>query len=209
MKAVFLSASVPDPSKPHFVGPSDVTDIVAAVKALVFVVLGRRPLIWGGHPAITPMIWTVASSLDVDYSKWVTLYQSEYFEDQYPEDNARFKNTRYVPAAEMHPNETEEQRRADSLKEMRRRMFSSHDFESAVFIGGMQGIVDEFELIGRLCPEARRIPVLSTGGATGLLADRLDCGNLDLDRLANDIDYIPLLYEFCRVNPSEPRRSIR
>ncbi|MCY4459300.1 MAG: hypothetical protein OXC26_02700 [Albidovulum sp.] len=207
-RAVFLSASVPDPSKPHFVEPSDVVDIAAAVKALVYVVLGRRPLIWDGHPAITPMIWAAASSLNVDYSEWVTLYQSRYFEDQYPEDNGRFRNTQYVPAAKSRPDKSEEHRLKVSLYKMRCRMFKNHAFETAVFIGGMQGIVDEFELIGRVCPDARRIPVLSTGGATRLLGERLVHTDLDLERLANDIDYVPLLYEFCRIDPSEPRGSM-
>ena len=208
-KAVFLSASVPDPSKPHYVAPSDMVDLVAAVRALIHVVLGRRPLIWGGHPAITPMIWTTANSLDVDYAKWVTLYQSKYFEDRYPEDNKHFRNTRYVPVAKPDPDRSGQKQQDASLYEMRCQMFKNHAFETAVFIGGMRGIVDEFELIGQLCPDARRIPVLSTGGATQLLVELLGNTDLDFERLRNDVDYVPLLYEYCQVNPSEPRGSMK
>src|SRR5258705_4522652 len=38
--------------------------------------LGRRLLVWGGHPAITPMIWAAANDMGVDYGAWVHLYQS-------------------------------------------------------------------------------------------------------------------------------------
>ena len=72
MGVVFLSASVPDPSASHFVAASDAIDVNAAVKAFVYTILGRRHLVWGGHPAITPMVWAIAESLGVDYGRWVT-----------------------------------------------------------------------------------------------------------------------------------------
>ncbi len=207
--AVFLSAGVPDPTKPHFVGPSDATDVIGAVRALVYVVLGRRHLIWGGHPAITPVVWSVAESLHVNYGNWVTLYQSTYFEDQYPEDNLRFSNTRYVEAVERAPGMTEPERQAASLTRMRRSMFAENEFQSAVFIGGMKGVFEEFDLFGQLCPEARRIPLLSTGGAALMLRERLSDAdqNIDFSRLENDVDYVPLLFELCGIEASE-RRSV-
>ena len=55
--AIFLSASVPDPKRgPDYAATSDSVAITSAVSALVHVTLGRRVLVWGGHPAITPMI---------------------------------------------------------------------------------------------------------------------------------------------------------
>lgn len=84
-EAIFLSASVPDGRRaPDFAATADTVAITAAVSALVHVVLGRRLLIWGGHPAITPMIWTVAENFGVDYGRWVQLYQSLYFKDEFP-----------------------------------------------------------------------------------------------------------------------------
>ena len=204
-KAVFLSAGLPDPSKPHFVAASDPVDVAAAVKALLFVVLGRRRLIWGGQPAITPIVWSVAQSLGVDYRDWVTLYQSEYFADRYPEDNARFENTRYVAAAPEIAGQSEDERRRASLLAMRTAMLTENGFETAIFVGGMLGIVDEFELVGELCPAARRIPVLSTGGATALLGERLGPNAANLDRLRSDVDYVPLFFELCEIDPMEPR----
>ncbi|HEX8443527.1 MAG TPA: hypothetical protein VF631_07755, partial [Allosphingosinicella sp.] len=120
-EAIFLSASAPDPKRaPQYAATADIVAITAAVSALVYVILGRRPLIWGGHPAITPMVWVVAQDVDVDYGRWVRLYQSEYFEDKFPDDNARFQNVTFTPSVEGD--------REGSLKLMRQRMFSEHRF---------------------------------------------------------------------------------
>src|SRR5579872_3201313 len=97
--AVFLSAGVPDPKRgPEYAATADIVAIGAAVSALVYVTLGRRQLVWGGHPAITPMILVVAQDMGVNYGSWVKLYQSQYFKDEYPEDNARFQNVVYTEA---------------------------------------------------------------------------------------------------------------
>lgn len=207
--AVFLSAGIPDPSKPHYVGPSDPIDVIEAVKALVYVVLGRRKLIWGGHPAITPIVWSVAASHKVDYGKWVKLYQSRYFEDRFPDDNKRFSNTRYVDRVEPWNLSDEKDVETASLLHMRRAMFTENDFETAVFIGGMKGIFEEFDLFGELCPLARRIPLLSTGGAALRLRDRLTGRdlNVDFERLEQDIDYVPLLFDLCGIDASEARAT--
>ena len=58
--AIFLSAGVPDPKRgPEYAATADTVAICAAVSALVHVALGRRLLVWGGQPAITPMIWVI------------------------------------------------------------------------------------------------------------------------------------------------------
>ncbi len=38
---------------------------------------------------------------------------------------------------------------------MRERMFKEHQFDSAVFIGGMGGIIEEFDLFTAIQPKAR------------------------------------------------------
>ncbi|MFH7375956.1 hypothetical protein RA263_28030, partial [Pseudomonas syringae pv. tagetis] len=68
--AIFLSASVPDGrGENRYAQTADTVAIATAVGALVHVVLGRRRLVWGGHPAITPMVYAVAEGLGVDYSQ--------------------------------------------------------------------------------------------------------------------------------------------
>lgn len=194
-EAVFLSASVPDPKRaPNFAKTADAVAITAAVGALVYVTLGRRRLVWGGHPAITPMIWVVAESLKVDYGSWVKLYQSNFFSNEFPEDNDRFQNITYTNGVDAD--------REKSLRHMRERMFKEHQFDSAVFIGGMGGIIEEFDLFTAIQPKARVIPVLSTGGATIDLEKKLPSLPSDL---RNDLDYVALFHRHLKISPRERR----
>ena len=93
---------------------------------------------------ITPMIWVVAQDIGVDYGRWVRLYQSRHFKDEFPEDNERFQNVTYTDDIDKD--------REKSLFAMRERMFSEHKFKAAVFIAGMSGIVQEYNLFRRMQP---------------------------------------------------------
>ncbi|MEM5439938.1 hypothetical protein [Paraburkholderia diazotrophica] len=193
--AIFLSAGVPDPRRgPDYAATADSVAVAAAVSALVHVVLGRRELVWGGHPAITPMIWVVAQDIGVQYEKWVRLYQSSFFRDEFPEENARFQNVTFTDAVEAD--------RDKSLLLMRERMFSENQFKAAVFIGGMGGILEEYELFRQHQPHASVIPVLSTGGAALRLAERI--GHLPAD-LSNDRDYVALFHRHLDISVKEER----
>jgi len=193
--AIFLSAGVPDPKRgPEYAATADTVAIQAAVSALVYVTLGRRLLVWGGQPAITPMIWVVAADMGIDYAGWVRLYQSRHFGDEFPEDNERFQNVTFSDDVGGD--------REKSLGAMRERMFTEHRFSSAVFIGGMGGIVDEYELFTRLQPDALVIPVVSTGGATLKVAERIGSAAADL---ARDLDYVALFHRWLRVPVQEGR----
>jgi hypothetical protein len=193
--AIFLSASVPDPRRgPEYAATADTVAITAAVSALTYVVLGRRPLVWGGHPAITPMIALVAQELGVEYSRWVRLYQSRYFEDEFPEDNKQFQNVTYVDAVASD--------REKSLRAMRELMFSDNVFSAGVFVGGMGGIVDEYELFRRLQPDAFVVPVVSTGGAVLEIAERL--GEVSPE-LRDELDYVALFHRHLGISVREER----
>jgi len=193
--AIFLSAGVPDPKRgPQYAATANVVAITAAVTALVHVTLGRRVLVWGGAPEITPMIWVVAEDVGVEYGRWVSLYQSRYFEDEYPDDNDRFQNVIYTNNVNND--------RSQSLLEMRRRMFSEHKFRAAVFIGGMGGIVEEFELFRRFQPNATVLPIVSTGGAAIEVASQFK--NLDYD-FSENLDYISLYHHHLGISPREDR----
>jgi hypothetical protein len=98
MNAIFLSASVPVIGRGNFYESADPFLIQSAVRKLVTVVLGRRLLVWGGHPAITPMVWAVCEDLGVDFAKAVVLYQSRYFAEVFPEENSCFGNVEYIDA---------------------------------------------------------------------------------------------------------------
>ncbi|KUJ00525.1 SLOG domain-containing protein [Vibrio sp. MEBiC08052] len=199
---IFLSASVPDPKRaPEFAESSDSVAITSAVRALVHVTLGRRVLVWGGHPAITPMIKVVADEMGVDYGKWVKLYQSLFFKDQFPEDNEAFKNVVYTDRIDGDIKE--------SLLRMREQMFTENSFKSAIFIGGMAGIIDEFHLFQKYQPGKDIIPIVSTGGATLEVAKELEVMNPKLigDDLRYELDYVRLFHHQLDIDVREERYS--
>lgn len=194
--SIFLSASVPDPKRaPEFANSSNSVAITSAVRALIHVTLGRRVLVWGGHPAITPMIKVVAQEMGIDYGKWVKLYQSKYFEDQFPEDNQAFKNIIYTENIENDPEK--------SLLHMRERMFEENTFKAAVFIGGMGGIIEELKLFQKHQPEKDIIPVISTGGAAIKVAELTN--KQSDNELCNELDYVRLFHTRLSVSTKEER----
>ena len=193
--AVFLSASIPDPAKaPEYARTADSVAITTAVGALIHVVLGRRKLVWGGHPAITPMIYAVAEDMGLDYGSWVQLYQSDFFDDQFPEDNEKFRNIVYT-------KKVIEDRDA-SLLVMRQKMFTEQKFDAAVFVGGMGGIIAEYDLFRQAQPDATIVPIASTGGATLEIVEALPSIEQDL---IDDLDYVGLLHRKLGIAVEELR----
>lgn len=84
---VFLSASVPYRRPDHYV--ADETAVGEAVRALVAEVVPERPLIFGGHPAISPMVWDAASSQGAADN--VYIYQSELYRAVIPHEAKFFE----------------------------------------------------------------------------------------------------------------------
>lgn len=194
MSAIFLSASVPRIGRGDYYESADPFLIQCAVREFVTTVLGRRLLVWGGHPAITPMVWAVCEDLGVDFAKTVILYQSRYFSDVFPEENRRFGNVEYIDAV---PDDREA-----SLLTMRRAMLSRKDLTAAVFIGGMEGILAEHELFRSFHTEGKVLIVPSAGGAARQLALKL--GSIRESDL-QDVDFTRLFHSALDVSPREPR----
>ena len=109
------------------------------------------------------MIWAVCDDLDVSYADSFVLYQSEFFEPDFPEENERFRNVRRVPSVEGD--------RASSLLRLREQMLDHPDLNAGVFIGGMPGVEDEYWMLRESRPEVRRFVISSTGGAAARLGD--------------------------------------
>jgi hypothetical protein len=194
--AIFLSASVPtNPESPYFSSANPFL-IQFAVRELITVALGRRPIVWGGHPAITPMIWAACEDLGVEYDKALVLYQSRFFEELYPEENQKFSNVMYV--------EKIENDRDASLFQMRTEMLSRQDLTTAVFIGGMDGINDEYSMFTQFHPEAKILSVASPGGAAQSLAQRLGASEAEL----GDIDFSRMFYQALGVSPADRRDKL-
>jgi hypothetical protein len=156
MNAIFLSSSVPDrdPWRQH----ADPLAVREAVLALAAVWLPHGELVFGGHPAISPLVEHAARSLG--YLDRVYIYQSREFEAIIPPAAMAIPNFRWTPAGASE---------AASLTQMRRDMIGSAGnpwtFEAAVFIGGMEGVEEEFQIIQAEHPRAALIPIGSTGAA--------------------------------------------
>lgn len=168
MKAIFLSASVPLPERhERYHLTSDVIAIRDAVRALATVVLPHAELHWGGHPSITPLIRVVAQDIGVTDAAHVHLYQSAFFSKILPTDNAAFE--RYVLTNEAPEGDATRER---SLAAMRQTMIGATQFDAGIFIGGMEGVEEEFDLFRQLNPNATLLPIASTGAAAQLIYER-------------------------------------
>jgi hypothetical protein len=195
----FLSASIPDPRRdPKYFDTSDMVTIRDAVLALTTVVLPRGRLVFGGHPAITPMVREVAEFMDQgSFLRRVIIYQSAYFERHMPSDNQSFENvviTRSAGAKEA------------SLLVMRKRMFREHHFAAAFFIGGMDGVEKEYDLLMRMQPRVKCFPIASTGAAAAIVYNSVlpTLPRKTAFELKTDFSYMPLFRRLIqRAHPTE------
>jgi hypothetical protein len=78
---------------------------------------------------------------------------------------------------------------------MRKRMFSENQFVSGIFIGGMEGIEDEFKLFREFHPKALILPISSTGAASQIVYNNLLSSDLKNQRLVNDYAYMSLFQD--------------
>jgi hypothetical protein len=187
LKTIFLSASIPLQERhAKYYDTADIIAIRDAVIALATVVLPKHRLVWGGHPSITPIIYYVMERLNLNIQEHVTLYQSKYFEHLFPEDNNKFKNV------VLTENTGEIQ---SSILLMRQRMFSENDFSAGIFIGGMDGIEVEFNMLKEAHPNAILLPIASTGAASLIVYDKLLTYDSKNNRLLNDYGYLSLFQD--------------
>lgn len=154
---IFLSASIPlEQRDPKYFETADIVAIRDAVRALASVVLPNTNLVWGGHPSITPLIRYIVTKMKSNVKDHITIYQSEYYKDVFPSDNFDFEKVITIP------------RNIDlesSLLDMRIEMIEKNNFNVGVFIGGMEGVEDEYEIFIKTHPKALILPVASTGAA--------------------------------------------
>ena len=161
---IFLSASFPSGTRGERFRPYDASGIADAVSAFGRAILGSNGrLVFGGHPTITPVVLMIARELRVKDSVFV--FQSAWFRDQsLPEINEiereQLGSVEWIRQADE---------RGDSLRIMREEMLGSRRYDGALFIGGMEGISDEYNLLKRHSPNTPCIPVAGPGGAAAAL----------------------------------------
>ena len=192
MESIFLSASIPKPGRPGY-GTADPLLIHSAIRSFLTLALGRRHIVWGGHPSITPMVVAACENFGLEYFDCVSLYQSRFYEKNFPPDNDQFDNLTLISAGADE---------ADSLKRLRHAMFADNQFISAVFIGGMEGVEDEFNLLQAKQPQTKLLPVFSPGGMAAELAVH-NGYKPDADEFSTD--FTGLFISQLDIDPSEPR----
>lgn len=179
---IFLSASIPFPDRDQkYFATADIVSIRDAVRALATVVIPKAHLIWGGHPSITPLVRFVMDKVNANMKTHVTLYQSLYFQDKFPPDNFAFES---IILTEKKSS------REESLNLMRDKLIKENDFTVGIFIGGMEGVEEEFSLFKEAHPAALILPIASTGGAAGIIYEHHG-QNFDR-RLKTDYAYMAL-----------------
>lgn len=206
---VFLSASVPDPRDTKYFETGNRIAIREAVVALVNVVLPRTWLVFGGDPAIASMVKWVADSMHA-FDR-VILFQSKYYRDRYIKDLSAFR----FEEVEADPDGEEA-----SLKKMRETMLSSERaFSAAFFVGGMEGVEKEYDMMKSMKPDAARFPVASTGAAAQFLwkqeselilrlpPDMVALRNVQLEELKTKTSYFTLFAKL--LDPLVQMRSTR
>jgi hypothetical protein len=186
IRNVFLSASVPLPSRNAvYFFTADVIAIRDSVRALVMVIMeqGSR-LVFGGHPAITPMIRLQILQSGRPVGKTVIMYQSRFFERSFHEDNQFFERVIMVDGVDGN--------RDASLEIMRKSMLDQR-FQAGIFIGGMEGVEEEYAMFREMHPRTPAYPIASTGAAANKLYEE----NRELARthanLSNEVSYLTLM----------------
>ena len=175
IKNIFLSASIPLQERdPEYIETADIIAIRDAVIALTTVVLPSHRLIWGGHPSITPLVYHVMEKLNLNIQEHITLYQSMF-------DNIVL-------------TDIVEGDRERSLLHMRNRMLGESEFVAGIFIGGMEGVEEEYDMFIKKHHNAIILPIASTGAAAKKIYDeRFTDKN---ERLVKDYAYMSLFQKY-------------
>jgi len=189
--AVFLSASVPYRREPpqgmqtsdharfvklneRYLHDAQPARIRSAVLALTRAMLIRRTrLVFGAHPAISPMVLAVAREVQAPPGS-ILIFQSEFFRRSFPSPTLELASwesgllvlTGAAPDAKARAKKPE---RTASLQLMRELMVSVPNLRGAVFVGGMEGVAAEADLFRQQNPGKPMYALASTGSAASEL----------------------------------------
>lgn len=189
MSASFPSGERGQSFKPY--DPSAIADAVSAFARAILEANGR--LSFGGHPTIAPLVFMIARELGVQESLFV--YQSDWFLDQILPETGQIgdENLGSVVRTPAAPTLSE------SLRIMRHKMIDvSKNYVAALFIGGMEGITEEFALVKKRSPRTPCIPIFGPGGAAALLPSD-DCAHLEFAPLHESRAYPFVALRFVEI----------
>jgi len=192
--AVFLSASIPYErlvpkgmtsydrrrfveTNKRYVDAARPVQVRSAVVALTRSLLmrpGRIRLVFGAHPAISPIVLSVAHDVQPEGTEpRILIFQSQYFERELPDSTLHLANWDagllvFTPVKRVKGKQREAWR-VPSLELMRKLMVSVPNMQGAIFIGGMEGVMAEAEVFQVRNPDKQIIPIPSTGSAAAEL----------------------------------------
>jgi hypothetical protein len=192
MPCIFLSASIPLPDNDaRYLDTADIVAIRDSIRALVSVVVPTGQIIFGGHPAITPLIRLLIRAMTPDVNQHIVLYQSAFFRRDFPPETAEFERIRIIQAVR-----TDE---AASLRLMREEMIGGNNFDAGVFLGGMDGVEREYEMFRQMHPNTPAYPIASTGAAARILFEEYARDRVEL---LTDLRYLSLFRRLLEIGPS-------
>lgn len=164
MTRVFLSASFPSGERGAAVAPYRPADIAAAASSAVEAVLRTGcVLVFGGHPTISPIVLHIAGLLGA--GQQVEIWQSEWFRDSITDEVHRLVDHERASMV-MARNEGSLDA---SLAVLREAMFE-RPVDAAFFVGGMEGIQAEYDLLLEHHPAAAVFLFDTPGGMAAMLA---------------------------------------
>ncbi|MBB5632196.1 hypothetical protein BKA04_000419 [Cryobacterium mesophilum] len=173
---LFVSASIPDPLR--WVGdfePMEILDAVVSTSREVLAIGGT--LVTAAHPTIAPVLLFLASEFPPPETgkPRIVVYQSRVFELELPADTRKLINSGLgdVRFTEAVAGETSDLRnRRQSLRRMRRQMLEEMKPEGAIFVGGMEGVDEEWEMVGVQLPHCKRYAFAKPGGQAARYSHR-------------------------------------
>jgi hypothetical protein len=164
LRSVLLCSSFPSGERGKAVSPYDVNAIADAVTAITRVILSANGrIVFGGHPTITPLVLLIASTTNKYGS--VDVYQSEWFASQITPETHRLGELGY---GKIHWTKREHSL-DKSLTTLRKVMLKESNPVGAIFVGGMDGLYEEYKLFREEYPERPCIPIRGPGGAASRL----------------------------------------
>jgi len=177
--SLFLSASVPTGKQykgweAHYESarPQWIRDAVLAVTRAAFE--ADIDLVFGAHPAISPIVLMVAREFPTVTPPRVAVFQSQFFAGQMPTETLELADGKLgsLITTPISPSKAAPDREA-SLQTMRGLMFKRTGLVAGMFIGGMDGVATEAMLFKSLNPKLPTYAVASSGGAAAdLLAPK-------------------------------------
>lgn len=201
--SIFLSGSIPDATRwEGEFEPLEITDAVVAF-ARACLTHGFR-IVTAAHPTLAPLLMYVAAEFPSADEARIVIYQSQLFETVLPTATRRFEAdgvgeliwTEAATGDEPRPGHWEA-----SLSEMRSRMLNETNPLAAVFIGGMEGVREEFSRFSDLYPGRPTYAVRRPGGEAAQLSLEMEMASSVSDD-ESDLSYPTLWSGFLRqLNP--------